>query len=223
MPGTVESKIEATHRLQREDRWNLASRYRDAQRLRLKAEGRTRAEAREEAWRLMIDRFRPLDESAGPWPRYVEYCPPVLRNAEVQPVFNVCWNWVWQVVSLVADEDAALRESLAGCNEESGERLWWLHQRLPLDELSQAREICLITDRIADKLMLPEASPLIRWAEPTLREALDRVEPELLDGEYATLSHLFLEKLVGAIPVLIESIQFFWPVEFLESRNAAAR
>jgi hypothetical protein len=55
----VESKIEATHRLQRSGHWNAASIYRDRERLRIRAEGNTRTEAREGAWQLMSERFQP--------------------------------------------------------------------------------------------------------------------------------------------------------------------
>jgi len=57
---TTESKIVATDRLRSEDRWEEASLYRDEQRRRLRAEGKTRRETSEEAWRLMIEEFPPV-------------------------------------------------------------------------------------------------------------------------------------------------------------------
>ena len=53
MTVMLESKIEATHRLQRSGQWNAASLYRDRERLKLRADGNTRAEAREGAWLAM--------------------------------------------------------------------------------------------------------------------------------------------------------------------------
>lgn len=64
MPAILESKIEAAHRLQRNGRWNQASLFRERERNRLRSEGWNRADAREEACRLMIERFQPGDSDA---------------------------------------------------------------------------------------------------------------------------------------------------------------
>ena len=56
----TESKIELTHRLQREDRWNEASEFRDKVRSEQREAGRSRAEANEEAWSRMAGKFPPM-------------------------------------------------------------------------------------------------------------------------------------------------------------------
>lgn len=57
-----ESRIEATPRLQREGRWAEASLFRDQVRSRLRAEGKTRAEANDAAWEAMTEAYPPLPE-----------------------------------------------------------------------------------------------------------------------------------------------------------------
>ena len=56
----MESKIEATKRLQRDGRWDEASAYRDQIRTELRDEGMTRKQAGETAWARMIEEFPPL-------------------------------------------------------------------------------------------------------------------------------------------------------------------
>ncbi|MFZ1935394.1 MAG: hypothetical protein WCB27_21525 [Thermoguttaceae bacterium] len=56
----MESKIELNDRLRREGRWNEAAVWKDAKIKELRATGMKRAEAKEEAWRLMAERFPPL-------------------------------------------------------------------------------------------------------------------------------------------------------------------
>ena len=65
---TTESKIVATERLRSEGRWEEASLYRDEQRRRLREEGMTRREAREESWRLTLKKYPPaeFDELCDP-------------------------------------------------------------------------------------------------------------------------------------------------------------
>ena len=55
-----ESKIEATHRLQREQRWPEASSFKDSVIKECRSEGKTRAEASEIAWERMIAEYPPL-------------------------------------------------------------------------------------------------------------------------------------------------------------------
>ena len=62
----MESKIELTHRLEREGRWEEASLFRDQVRQRLKREGKTRQEANEGAWQAMAERYPPIPECRLP-------------------------------------------------------------------------------------------------------------------------------------------------------------
>ena len=58
----TESKIDATHRLQKDGRWNEASEYRAEQRQKFRDEGLTKKEANERAWKAMINEFPAPDE-----------------------------------------------------------------------------------------------------------------------------------------------------------------
>jgi len=53
----METKIDATHRLQKDGRWEEASAYRAEQRQRFRAEGLTKKESNEKAWEAMILKF----------------------------------------------------------------------------------------------------------------------------------------------------------------------
>ncbi len=55
-----ESKIEATHRLQRDGRWTAACEFRDRVRRELRQAGKTKGEANDEAWRRMSEEFPPV-------------------------------------------------------------------------------------------------------------------------------------------------------------------
>jgi len=55
-----ESQIVATDRLRIEGRWEEASLYRDQMRKQLRAEGKSKAEAREASWAAMLVKFSPL-------------------------------------------------------------------------------------------------------------------------------------------------------------------
>jgi hypothetical protein len=55
----TETKIDATHRLQKDGRWEEASEYRAEQRQKFRAEGFTKKEANEKAWEAMILKFPP--------------------------------------------------------------------------------------------------------------------------------------------------------------------
>jgi hypothetical protein len=56
----VESKIELTERLRREGRWEEASRFKDEAVKDLRSKGIRRAEANEQAWEAMAEKFPPL-------------------------------------------------------------------------------------------------------------------------------------------------------------------
>jgi len=59
----TESKIELTHRLEREGRWNEASEFRDRVRREQREAGQSRAAANEAAWNRMAEEFPPLPTS----------------------------------------------------------------------------------------------------------------------------------------------------------------
>jgi hypothetical protein len=55
-----ESQIVATDRLRSEGRWEEASLYRDQMRKQLRAEGKTKAEAKEASWAMMLAKYPPI-------------------------------------------------------------------------------------------------------------------------------------------------------------------
>jgi hypothetical protein len=62
----TESKIETTVRLQRDGRWPEASKWKDAKIKELRTQGMSRAEAQEEAWRLLAIEYPHLPSAAEP-------------------------------------------------------------------------------------------------------------------------------------------------------------
>ena len=58
-----ETKIELTHRLQRDGRWEEASTFREKLRRELREAGKARAVANDVAWARMADEFPPLSAS----------------------------------------------------------------------------------------------------------------------------------------------------------------
>jgi hypothetical protein len=58
----MESKIELTERLRKEGRWSEASVFKDAEVKRLRSEGVRSVEAKEQAWRLMAEKFPPIGQ-----------------------------------------------------------------------------------------------------------------------------------------------------------------
>ena len=59
----TESKIEITERLRREGRWSEASLFKDTELRKLRSGGVTKADAGDEAWRRMAEKFPPMDNS----------------------------------------------------------------------------------------------------------------------------------------------------------------
>lgn len=60
-----EHELRDYQRLRAEGRWDDANEFREAERKRLRAAGRTRQQAREESWESMLERFPPLDEQTN--------------------------------------------------------------------------------------------------------------------------------------------------------------
>ncbi len=54
------------HRLRSEGRWTAASEFRESERKRLRAAGRTRQQARDESFEAMLEKFPPQDEQSRP-------------------------------------------------------------------------------------------------------------------------------------------------------------
>jgi len=63
-----ESKIELTERLRREGRWAESSLFKDQELKKLRSSGMTKAEAGDEAWSRMAEKFPPLVNTGGEAP-----------------------------------------------------------------------------------------------------------------------------------------------------------
>jgi hypothetical protein len=88
----METKLEATERLRGEGRWEEASRFREKERQRLRAEGKPRKEAREESWRLMLEAFPPfVHESFATYMALADF-PPRCCPEELRPEFVHVWR-----------------------------------------------------------------------------------------------------------------------------------
>lgn len=61
-----EHELAEYHRLRSEGRWTAANEFRESERKRLRAAGRTRQQAREESFQAMLEKFPPQDEQSPP-------------------------------------------------------------------------------------------------------------------------------------------------------------
>jgi hypothetical protein len=62
MESTKETKIDATHRLEREGRWEEANDFKEKIRQQFRADGMSRKEAVEKSWESMLAAFPPLED-----------------------------------------------------------------------------------------------------------------------------------------------------------------
>lgn len=86
-------------RLRAEGRWPQANEFREVERRRPREDGRTRQQARDESWSLMLDKFPPLvAESAGLPSPIVESepnIPKVAIDMTAAPDFESALRWTW--------------------------------------------------------------------------------------------------------------------------------
>ena len=61
-----ETRAEAMHRLIAEGRWDQATEYRHQVREQLRARGTTKRQARDVAWKMMLEQFPPLGSGREP-------------------------------------------------------------------------------------------------------------------------------------------------------------
>jgi len=205
MTVLMESKIEATHRLQREGHWNAASIYRDRVRNRLRSEGMTRAQAREGAWEAMSERFQPVDVTAFKAALAMRLCPPGYPSAT-----TTAWQAVWAPIALVAEFDQPLRKAL-GIDGRTEAEVLTLYRMLPVKVQQEIETRAIFeSDQLADDMMRPRPERLLEWARPQLSKMLETVDREALDTDYECMTFEFLERLVDAWPLLEESVELFW-------------
>lgn len=90
-------------RLRREGRWTEAAKWRDAERRRLRAAGRSKQEAKDESWRLMLEQFAPLTTATADVPSVVVVVDPntpkVIIDMTSSPDFETALRWVWAAMA----------------------------------------------------------------------------------------------------------------------------
>ena len=86
----LESKIAATDRLRREGRWDEASQFRDDQRMKLRNAGIKGSAAKEEAWRIMLNWYPPIQRDCTQHFLHLAAYPPIDRES-AHPDFPAAW------------------------------------------------------------------------------------------------------------------------------------
>jgi len=106
-------------RLRREGRWAAAAEWRDGERRRLRAAGRTKQQACDESWAAMLFKFPPLPavtaETSSPVVATDPSTPKVIIDMTASPDFDTALRWVW---SAMAHDPATIDPALApqpGC------------------------------------------------------------------------------------------------------------
>ena len=104
----TESKINLTHRLEREGRWDEASRFKDEHIAKLRAEGKNRKEAQQAAWEALERQFppsevKPVGSEEGAYPADL-----IETGALGSSDFHGDAKWVYQHIAVadVKPEDA---------------------------------------------------------------------------------------------------------------------
>ena len=205
MSAELESKIAATHRLQRNGRWDQASLFRERERNRLRSEGWKRADAREEAWRLMIERFQPGDSDAFNSALVFEFCPPLLKSADGQQELSIAWLAMWKLLAELVAHDAVLRQLIFGTDLDpvTVRSLTTMPEsRRDTDEYEPAWEAL-------DTEPSPEPETVLELVEPVLRGAQETVDRRGSEDGYRRVTARCLDRIMAAWRDIEESAELF--------------
>ena len=208
MQAVIESKIQATHRLQKNGRWNQASLYRERERNRLRDAGWKRADAREEAWRLMIERFQPGDHDAFSSGCTLEFFPPILVGTAEQPVLSIAWLAMWKLLAELVAHDAVLRTLVLGDELDVATVLSLAktpegRERLSADDYEPAWDAL-------DSEPSPEPETVLELVKPVLQRAGETVDRGGSELGYRQLTARCLDRILEAWPVIEESVKYFF-------------
>ncbi len=111
------SELPEYRRIRAEDRWKEATAFRDAERLRLRAAGRTRQQACDESWLLMLKKFPPVAKGSVRAAGRVE---PARLGLPWQDRSGLGW-YAW------LGGDSGPRQLLKlGDTEEKARVVWWV-------------------------------------------------------------------------------------------------
>lgn len=182
MPTLVETKIDVTHRLERDGRWETASRFRHRRRQELRETGMSKSEARETAWAEMTERFQPIDEE---W-RHQIMCAAMIPSLVVPKAltwrYRCAWSSTCQLIGFLGAQD----------------------ERLPRTDIHDVIDSRLGTE-------LPSGTWRAKGiaSEQSLEKLLDIYDPSLLDDLEVELqvAHQSLEGNAPAIAATREELK----------------
>ncbi|WP_417745555.1 hypothetical protein [Rosistilla oblonga] len=141
----MESKIEATRRLQIDGRWDEAAAAKDREKTRLVESGMTRRQAGPLAWEWMIENFPPMSAGEKAWRESVAQIPldrlPSVVPLEVECVGYDINDYLWVLRYLLA-RDICIQQNEAAAAVEIEQRL--------LDEWTTKDQAVLATMAVAD-------------------------------------------------------------------------
>ena len=197
MSTLVETKIDTTHRLEADGRWEIASRFRHRRRQELREGGLPKSAAREAAWGEMSERFPPIDEDWKLTHLVASKYPSTFVPKHLLWRFRNAWSATVQILGFLGSQDAALRET---------------------DFIQTAGERFKIDRQIGSAMGSQETlSFLLEKNDPSLLTDLEaelQVVASALDGDQPgiTATREELALVLAAFPLLRRSAEVYWPL-----------
>jgi hypothetical protein len=204
MSALFESKIDATHRLERDGRWETASRYRHRRRQELRDGGMSKSDAREAAWDEMTERFQPIDAK---WRRMFLFAgriPSTFVPRALEWRFRCAWAGICQIIAFVGSQDEQLSSA---CNlEDSIEARAQLEvQPPPLTGISS-------DDTLDELLRIYQTGEILDHLETELTFVRDEIICGDVDSEPGVLAtQREISAIFEIMPQLRESAPRYWP------------
>ena len=200
MSTLVETKIDTTHRLEKDGRWKTASRFRHKRRQELRESGMSKSDARETAWDEMTWRFPPVDQD---WRRKMMLAAkfPSLVPAASAWLFRNSWSAACQLLAFFGSQDENLLET-----------------DIP-DVISTRLEMEFGGENWAAKGVANEQSleHLLKFYDPSLLDYLEaelHVVQQALEGDDPVVAATRdeLKAVVDAFNLLRDAAKIFWPL-----------
>ena len=173
---TSESKIGSTERLRREGRWNEACMFRDGERARLRREGRSRLDATDESWAMMLKSFPPLP-AVGATPAQPAAEQQTAEDPPAESPDSLCPVGVGERAVCVSEPAPEISETVL--------------TRLRGNSPDLARDILWAYERLEDRGARPEDAPslgawaLLKWARDYRNRFFEQVLPKALAASKA--------------------------------------
>lgn len=145
-----EHELKEYQRLRAEGRWNAASEFREAERQRLRAAGRSKQQARDESWAAMLAKFPPLDDSRAanesPSPVDPNELPDVIFAEDAN--YKQAVRWAFRAIGLDPDKIPARQVPNPAClamlrfaQTEKGRERFFLWVKLLDDEEAESQQV----------------------------------------------------------------------------------